>query len=50
MSKVKDIRTYLQNKGFKIAENRIKNILGEICKPGADKKAGFVLKDQYKFN
>jgi hypothetical protein len=30
-----------------VAENRIKTLLGEVCKVG-DKKTGFVLKDQFE--
>jgi hypothetical protein len=33
-------------RGYRVAENRIKTLLGEVCKV-ADKKAGFVLKDQF---
>lgn len=46
-SKLKEIRAYLQERGFKIAEARVKSLLGEICKVSSDKKAGFILKDQY---
>lgn len=44
---MKEIRAYLQERGFKIAEARVKSLLGEICKVSSDKKAGFILKDQY---
>lgn len=47
MAKLKDIRFFLRTKGFKIAENRIKQILSDICKPMSDKKTGYVLKDMY---
>lgn len=46
-SKLKDIRAYLLEKGYRVAENRVKALLSEVCKV-TDKKAGFVLKDQFE--
>jgi len=37
----------LHEKGFKVSEGRIKALLGDICKPGTDKKTGYVLKEHY---
>lgn len=46
-SKLKDIRSFLLEKGYRVAENRVKTLLSEICKV-TDKKSGFVLKDQFE--
>jgi hypothetical protein len=47
-SKLKDIKSYLRDKGHKISENNLKIMLGEICKTNVpDKKVGFVLKDHF---
>ena len=47
-AKLKDVRYYLQGKGFKISENQVRQLLSDICKSSVtDRKTGFILKDNY---
>lgn len=45
-SKIKDLKAYLQNKGHKISEYGLKQLLTDVCKTNpSDRKSGFILKD-----
>ena len=45
--KLKDIKQYLLGHSIKITEVKLKVFLNDICQPGVDKKAGYILKEHH---
>ena len=44
--KPKDMKQHLQRQGYKVAENRVRKMMNEVCRD-SDRKSGYLLKEIY---